>query len=86
MALRIAAFKAVQYDKRRKLLFNPANINVGNEDELFRRATKARLRLGVHGNAFVFHFKGYTLTSNPQGNRNSVKQNLGSSEQSSQFF
>ena len=83
MALRITSFKNVQYDMGSTLLFDPKNINVGNEDELFRRASNAKLRLGVHGGAFVFHFKGYTLTGS---NRNSVQQKLGSGPQSSVFF
>ena len=45
------------------VLFDPKNINLGNEDQLFREV-KARGdagRVGVVKNAFVFHFKGYTL-------------------------
>ena len=61
MAFRVSKFIPLQYNVQKRLLFDPRKINIGNEDELFARA-RSKTTLGVHGNAFVFHFKGYTLT------------------------
>ena len=54
-------------------LFDPRRVNVGNEEELFKRV-RGKARVGVMGSAFVFHFKGYTLTGR---NRDSLNQTNG---------
>ena len=70
MAIRIRMMKTIQFNSKRQELFDPSKINIGNEDELFRRT---KLPCGVHLYAFVFHFKGYTATAS---NRNLLHQAL----------
>ena len=60
-----------QFDHERQLLFNPANVNVNNEDGLVARLFKeGDVSIGIHTGAFVFHYKGYTLFAAEGRDRN----------------
>ncbi len=48
--------KDYEYDTN--LLFNPTNINIGNEDELFGRVKEQK---AIITSVFVFHFKGISF-------------------------
>ena len=53
-----------EHDKKNFLLFDPNNVNTGNEAALGESMKKAgERRLGIHRGCFVYHFKGYTLWS-----------------------
>ena len=70
-------------------LFDPAKLNVGNEDELGRRWRRALEhgddvgRMGVHHGAFVHHHKGATLSrvNAVGGSRDAIVSCLHTSEQ-----
>lgn len=47
--------KILQYEFGENMLFNPANLNVGNEDELCRRILPPQI--AVSTKSYVFHFK-----------------------------
>jgi UDP-glucose 4-epimerase len=90
MAMRVDKLIPHQYSEEEDLLFDPQYINIGNEDDLYHRLG-SKVKLGVHGNAFVFHFKGYTLTSGTWGDngladdRDSLSQDIGGSRYKESF-
>ena len=72
MAFNIAKMKKFQYNSSAHLLFDPKFTNIGNEDDLRERMTSLGGRTGVHTRAFAFHFKGFTLFSQKEGDRDST--------------
>lgn len=56
--------KIIKYELEDGNLFNPQNINVGNEDELCRRLTKASYPIYVDLNTYVYHYKGISFNKN----------------------
>ena len=64
MAFRVDRMQRFEYSD--DILFNPENINIGNEDELCARMREGG-NTGVHTTAFVYHFKGFTLKSGAEG-------------------
>lgn len=57
-------------------LFNPKFINIGNEDELYRRwKQKTNLKFGVDKTSFIFHYKGSTA-SKLYNNNGKLDRNL----------
>ena len=72
-----------QHNISESTLFNPDNVNVGNEDALARKMHLAGdFATGIHTGCFVYHHKGYTLHSIkvqsagsvPQDERNAVAE------------
>ena len=57
--LSVSKFIPLQYNVQKRLLFDPRKSTLVTKMNC--SLAPVLKQLGVHGNAFVFHFKGYTL-------------------------
>ena len=55
-------------------MFNPKFANIGNENDLCRRLKKGKAKTGVVKNAFVYHFKGFTVNQGRRGGRDAINE------------
>ena len=78
MGFRKELMVRAQFDKKQRLLWDPHLLNIGQEQSLWAQMKKAAaadgvpLPVGVHTGAYVFHFKGYTLSRAPDGDRDKL--------------
>jgi hypothetical protein len=70
MAMDIKRMTQYQNNSKKQLMFDPRTINVNNEDMLFKKMVRKGGKLGVVTDAFVFHYKGFTLSQAPGGHKN----------------
>jgi len=64
----------INYEYSKDILFNPQNINVGNEDELNERVLKNGSYSLLCKRAFVFHFKGVSFKGDLDDERNDLSR------------
>lgn len=67
--------KIANAEYSKDVLFNPNNLNVGQESDLMSRLFKCNYRPVLCNKSFLFHYKGVTLYNNEDTKRNPNKRN-----------
>jgi len=63
----------IKYEYKDGVLFNPKNVNVGNEDELWERISTPKV---IDCKSFIFHFKGVSFNNHKLKDNSLLDRNL----------